>query len=120
MIGYHYSPTANRLSINRHGLLVPTHHPFLVQPVVCSEGHRNPHISLGKTPHQAWELSGGFLKRRAREQHEPVALWPQIWDLYQVWLEPRKYQTNGGYEYQSRRDIPRGHVVRVGSRAIRE
>lgn len=41
MIAYHWSPRDRRESILRLGLLVPTRHPRLVAPVVCSEGHRN-------------------------------------------------------------------------------
>jgi hypothetical protein len=127
MIGYHYSPIENGESIARHGLLVPTRHPKLTAPMVCSEGHRNPHISLGKSPQAAWELSGGFLLRRMMEdkghlEDPPYFTYfnaPEHWYLYQVWLERKKYWSNG-FELQSRRDIPRRHVVRVGSRAIRE
>jgi hypothetical protein len=113
MIGYHYSPATNAASITKHGLLVPTRHPKLTTPVVCSEGHRNPHISLGKTPAQAWALSGGFLARRAQEQraeapdHSP-------WNLYQVDLTQIRYWSNG-YELQVRVDIPRSRVTYVGS-----
>lgn len=120
MIGYHYSPTSNRFSIAKHGLLVPKLHPKLVVPVVCSEGHLNPHISLAKSPAQAWDLSGGFLLA-----HEfgwlsglPSGV-PMWWDLYQVWLQDKKYKSNG-YELQSRKDIQRKHVVRVGFRSIDE
>ena len=48
MIGYHWSPFRNYDSIKTYGLLVPTKHPVLTIPMVCSEGHRNPHISLGR------------------------------------------------------------------------
>lgn len=113
MIGYHYSPAANAESIRRHGLLVPTKHPRLVQPMVCSAGHRNPHISLGKTPAQAWELSGGFLLRRASERREEAV--DVAWDLWQVDLAGIRYATNG-YELQVRTDIRKSRLTYVGSR----
>jgi len=116
MIGYHYSPTRNRESIAKHGLLVPKLHPKLIQPVVCSEGHRNPHISLGKTPFNAWELSGGFLYLRAMQQNLPL---PQDkeWDLWQVNLLSNRYINNAA-ELQVRTDIKRKYVKYIGSRLV--
>lgn len=108
MIGYHYSPVCNRRTIEKHGLLVPTKHPKLVVPVVCSNGHRNPHVSLARNPHTAWSLSGGFLLGRTEDM-------PQEWDLYQVNLCGMSYQAYG-IELQSRQDIPRSRVFYVGSR----
>lgn len=114
MIGYHYSPAANADSITKHGLLVPAKHPKLTTPVVCSEGHRNPHISLGKTPAEAWELSGGFLARRDINRIEAHCGW---WNLYQVDLHSIRYRSNG-YELQVRTDIPRSRVTYIGSRWV--
>lgn len=112
MIGYHYSPATNAASIQKHGLLVPLRHPRLTTPVVCSEGHRNPHISLARTPAQAWDLSGGFLARRAREHGAvPVDGW---WNLYQVDLKGIRYSAQ--YELSVRVDIPKSRVTYVGSR----
>lgn len=114
MIGYHYSPATNHPSITKHGLLVPSKHPKLTTPVVCSQGHRNPHISLGKTPAEAWELSGGFLARRDVNRAAAYCGW---WNLYQVDLAPLRYRSNG-YELQVRTDIPRALVTYLGSRWV--
>ena len=127
MIGYHWSPFANYESIKLYGLLVPTKHPILTQPMVCSEGHRNPHISLGRTPSQAWDLSGGFLIQRAKEQGELDSLSvPMRWDLYEVDLglltyrraqfDRVRYQLSGCDELQVRVDIAKFRVNRVGQR----
>ena len=127
MIGYHYSPFANYDSIKTYGLLVPTKHPVLTKPMVCSEGHRNPHISLGRTPSMAWDLSGGFLIRRAKEQGELDSIeLPMRWDLYEVDLGATVYRRQNyerirhnlcGYdELQVRVDIPKFRVNRVGQR----
>lgn len=117
MIGYHYSPSTNAASIEKHGLLVPLRHPRLTTPVVCSEGHRNPHVSLARTPAWAWELSGGFLVRRAKEQADAtnfgVAGW---WNLYQVDLKGIRYSSQ--YEIAVRVDIPKSRVAYVGSRFL--
>lgn len=114
MIGYHYSPARNAASIAKHGLLVPLRHPKLTTPAVCSQGHRNPHISLGKTPAEAWELSGGFLARRDINRAAVYSGW---WNLYQVDLASIRYRSNG-YELQVRTDIPRSRVIHVGSRNV--
>lgn len=117
MIGYHWSPAVNTPSIRKHGLLVPTKHPKLVVPVVCSEGHRNPHISLGRTPLLAWELSGGFLIRRLNEIRGITTLPPEWrWDLWEVNLG-NNYQSNG-IELQSRKDIGLRAIKYVGGRVI--
>ncbi len=113
MIGYHYSPATNHTSITKHGLLVPLKHPKLTTPVVCSQGHRNPHISLGKTPADAWELSGGFLARRDVNRLGKH----HLWNLYQVDLGSIRYRSNG-YELQVRTDIPRSRVTYIGSRRV--
>ncbi|MBX9661646.1 MAG: hypothetical protein K2X00_24065 [Nitrospiraceae bacterium] len=113
MIGYHYSPATNHTSITKHGLLVPLKHPKLTTPVVCSQGHRNPHISLGKTPADAWELSGGFLARRDVNRIGEH----RLWNLYQVDLAPIRYRSNG-YELQVRTDIPRARITYIGSRRV--
>lgn len=113
MIGYHYSPATNADSIKKHGLLVPSKHPKLTTPAVCSQGHRNPHISLGKTPAEAWELSGGFLARRDVNRLGRH----RLWNLYQVDLTSIRYRSNG-YELQIRADIPRSRVTYIGSRWI--
>lgn len=111
MIGYHYSPASNADSIKKHGLLVPARHPKLTTPVVCSAGHRNPHISLARTPARAWELSGGFLARRDVSRHH--AGW---WNLYQVDLAGIRYSSQ--HEVQVRVDLPKSRVTYVGSRFI--
>lgn len=127
MIGYHWSPFANYESIKCHGLLVPAKHPKLTQPMVCSDGHRNPHISLGRTPSQAWDLSGGFLVQRAKEQGELDSLSvPMRWDLYEINLGeityrrsdfgPVRYKISGCDEIQVRVDIPKFRIARVGAR----
>jgi hypothetical protein len=97
MIAYHWAPQLLRPSIKKHGLLVPSKHPRLTQPTTCSGGHRNSHISLGKTPLVAWSLSGGFLLRRAKEQGEenPTEYIPLGWDLWQVNLDGIRYETTG-------------------------
>lgn len=119
MIGYHYTPARNGHSIKKHGLLVPTKHPKLVTPVVCSEGHRNPHISLGKTPSDAWMLSGGFLfSRAARGVIDDYKSY--LWLLYQVDLQEIPYRKSGCDEIQVRVDIPRRFVKYVGGRYINE
>lgn len=124
MIGYHWSPEANEESLSKYGLLVPTRHPRLTKPLVCSEGHRNPHISLGRTPIMAWALSSGFLVSRAREQKLPI--WGNIpleWHLYEVTLEPTRFDPNpvryrisGCDEIQVRVDIAKHRVMYAGSR----
>lgn len=116
MIGYHWSPLDRRNSIKKHGLLVPSRHPVLVAPVVCSDGHRNPHISLGRTPWSAWELSGGFLERTRR------AGAPMEWDLWEVDLSRKPgralpYWSNG-HELQVRRDIGRSRIALVAHRLV--
>lgn len=121
MIGYHYSPARNGYSIKKHGLLVPTKHPKLVVPVVCSEGHRNPHISLGVNPVEAWTLSGGFLYDR--DQRGVIKLdfeLSHLWLLYQVDLKEIPYRKSGCDEIQVRVDIPRRFVKYVGGRYINE
>lgn len=102
MIGYHWSPDRNFDSIAKHGLLVPNKHPKLVVPVTCSEGHRNPHISLGRTPLCAWSLSADMP-------------WTENgwWNLYEVELS--KWRSNG-YELQVRQDIPRRYVKWIANR----
>lgn len=89
MIAYHWSPYQNAASIRKHGLLVPSKHPRLTTPTTCSQGHRNPHISLGKTPRIAWDLSGGFLIRRDTPDI------PMGWDLWEVNLNGIRYDTTG-------------------------
>jgi hypothetical protein len=117
VIGYHYSPATNAASIAKHGLLVPLRHPKLTTPVVCSEGHRNPHISLARTPSQAWALSGGFLIRRAREQGaSQLYEFGAWWNLYQVDLKGIRYSSQ--YEIAVRVDIPKSRVAYVGSRFV--
>lgn len=116
MFGYHYSPVQNRKRIKIYGLLVPKKHPVITTPVVCSEGHRNPHISLARDPQTAWSLSGGFLVLRANEQGLNDEI-PEDWDLYQVDLRRWRYKAFGD-ELQSRADIPRSRVRYVGSRRI--
>lgn len=113
MIGYHWSPIERRNSILKHGLLIPLKHPKLVEPVVCSEGHRNPHISVGRNPQVAWELSGGFLHRRAIEEHASF-VWRKIiwWDLWQVNLLGVKYKSNWD-ELQIKQDVPRSKVFLI-------
>lgn len=121
MIGYHYSPASNRDSIKKHGLLVPKKHPKLTTPVTCSAGHRNPHISLARTPSGAWRLSGDFVRYRAMQGLLALAELPQgiptQWDLWQVYLPRHSYRAYG-YELQSVRDIPKRHVLYIGSRHI--
>lgn len=111
MIAYHWSPRDRRESILRLGLLVPTRHPRLVAPVVCSEGHRNPYISLARDPHTAWDLSGGFLLLRDCDP-------PRTWDLWQVNLPGRRCRPNlpGSSELVARDDIPRSQIKLVAGR----
>lgn len=116
MIGYHYSPATNAASIEKHGLLVPLRHPRLTTPVVCSEGHRNPHVSLARTPAQAWSLSGGFLVGRAREQGSHLYEYGAWWNLYQVDLKAIRYSAQ--YEIAVRVDIPKSRVTYIGSRFV--
>lgn len=104
MIAYHWSPDVNFHSIKKHGLLVPTKHPKLVVPVTCSEGHRNPHISLGKTPAFAWALSADM-------PWTPEG-W---WNLYEIWLEGIRHRSIGT-EVQVRVDIPRRQVCWIANR----
>ena len=119
MIAYHYSPVENRSSIAKHGLLVPTKHPKLVQPMVCSGNHRNPHVSLARNPKLAWELSGGFMFWRfCRGDLKGLEL-PRQWDLYQVYLPRHSYRAFG-LELKSRKDIPARSVTRVATRLVSE
>jgi hypothetical protein len=104
MIGYHWSPDRNFHSIAKHGLLVPNKHPKLVVPVTCSEGHRNPHISLGRTPLMAYSLSVDMP-------------WTELgwWNLYEVCFCKVKWRTFGT-EIQVRQDIPRRCVHWIAGR----
>src|SRR6202035_2336058 len=116
MIGYHYSPAKNAASIQKHGLLVPLRHPKLTEPVICSDGHRNPHISLARTPAWAWELSGGFLVVRSKERSNDLREHAGWWNLYQVDLKGIRYSSQ--YEISVRVDIPKSRVAYVGSRIL--
>lgn len=118
MFAYHWSPRDRRESIKRRGLLVPKRHPRIITPVTCSEGHRNPHISLGKDPHEAWRLSGGFLQMRVREGLASTP--PSSWDLWQVNLTGIKYRAlyPGAGELVTRADISRRHLALVAHRDI--
>lgn len=117
--GYHWSPSRNHDSIIKRGLLVPTLHPRLTTPVTCSEGHRNPHISIGMTPIHAWELSGGFLVRRAKEQGDldNISI-PLKWDLWQIDIGPTRKWCENDHEYQSTKDISPRWVEFCGTRWI--
>ena len=120
MIGYHYSPVENRESIARHGLLVPKLHPRLTTPVTCADGHRNPHISLARSPHEAWILSGGFMYQRIISgDRQSYFNTPEYWDLYQVQLHKGSYRSDH-MELKSRKDIAPLYVVLVGTRTLRE
>ncbi|AYN58065.1 hypothetical protein HWB90_gp074 [Mycobacterium phage Fowlmouth] len=121
-ISYHWSPSSNHDSIIRRGLLVPKAHPRLTTPVTCSENHRNPHISLGRTPMHAWSLSGGFLLLRA--QQEPLA-WndfqiPLKWDLWEVILPKIRPWRKDDYELTVDQDILPGYLKWVAHRWITE
>ncbi|AZS12541.1 hypothetical protein HWB99_gp005 [Mycobacterium phage DrLupo] len=107
MIGYHWSPADRHDSIRKHGLLVPTKHPKLVVPVTCSEGHRNPHISLGKTPSLAWALSAAM-------PWTPGGLW----HLWEVWFQGQIPYRSTGTELQVRVDIPRRYFGLVAERTV--
>lgn len=117
MIGYHYSPSSNRSSIGKHGLLVPSKHPILTIPVTCSDGHRNPHISLGRTPSDAWMLSGGFLLDQCKRRRRPWVDIYEMWDLYEVDLPRGSYRAYGD-ELQTRKDITKSRVRLVGTREL--
>ncbi len=67
-IGYHWSPTANRHSIQRLGL-VPG------RRTLQGTGFRAPYVCLSPDPSLAWVLSG--------QMFEDVA----SWDLWQVHLD---------------------------------
>ena len=120
-IAFHWSPSANYDSIIRRGLLVPKLHPRLTTPVTCSEGHRNPHISLGRNPMHAWSLSGGFLLRRVEEygwlSGQPKGI-PLKWDLWQVELPNIRGWRKDDYELNIETDITPGHLTWVAHRWI--
>lgn len=113
MIGYHWSPARHRESIKRRGLLVPVKHPERVSATTCSEGHLNPHISLGRNPKDAWLLSGQFLKGRSADAPTP-------WDLWQVDLSGIAYRTlhKGSDELITRSDVPKSHLTLVAHKDI--
>ena len=119
VIAYHWSPSSNHDSIIRRGLLIPKLHPRLTTPVTCSEGHRNPHISLGRNPMHAWSLSGGFLLLRTAEQSP---FWPNHiplkWDLWQVDLPKVRPWRKDDYELNIDMDIPPSHLTWVAHRWI--
>ena len=121
-ISYHWSPSYNHDSIIRRGLLVPKKHPRLTTPVTCSEGHRNPHISLGRTPMHAWSLSGGFLIHRAlNDGYGPLpGSLPQKWDLWEVVLPNIRAWRKDDYELTIDTDISPGHLTWVAHRMIRD
>lgn len=118
-ISYHWSPTKNHDSIIKRGLLVPKLHPRLTTPVTCSEGHRNPHISLGRTPSHAWSLSGGFLIYRAKEQNElGSTVIPLKWDLWEVQIPNTRNWREDDYELNVDKDIPASLLTWVAERWI--
>lgn len=114
-VSYHWSPSRNHDSIIKRGLLVPKLHPRLTDVVTCSEGHRNPHVSLGMTPIHAWNLSGGFLFYRAREQGLIREI-PFKWDLWQVILPNMRSWHKDDYELQIPMDISSAHLTYLASR----
>lgn len=113
MIGYHWSPARHRESIRKRGLLVPAKHPDRVTATTCSEGHLNPHISLGRNPKDAWRLSGAFVKGRE-------GIPPTEWDLWQVDLTGLSYRPlhRGSDELTTRIDIPKSHLALVAHKHI--
>ena len=117
-IAYHWSPSVNHDSIIKRGLLVPKTHPRLTTPVTCSEGHRNPHISLGRNPMHAWSLSGGFLLRRQNELLDVVVDVALKWDLWQVDLPQVRNWRKDDYELNIDTDIPPSHLTWVAHRWI--
>lgn len=116
MIAYHWAPCSVRESIKKHGLLVPTRHPKLTTPTTCSEGHRNPHLSLARNPADAWRLSGGFLVGRSYEATGVTQI-PLSWDLWQVDLHAIRYRCNG-IELQCPSDILKSRLTWIGYRGI--
>lgn len=121
MIAYHWAPKMYRDSISKHGLLVPAKHPRLTRPTTCSDGHRNSHISLGRTPLVAWSLSGGFLLRRLKEQGEELGDYvPLGWDLWQVRLDGIRYETTGRAhgEITTRNDLTKSRLTWLAERWI--
>ena len=120
-IAYHWSPSVNHDSIIKRGLLVPKTHPRLTTPVTCSEGHRNPHISLGRNPMHAWILSGGFLLRRVEEygwlSGQPKGI-PLKWDLWQVEIDTIRDWRKDDYELNVDMDISPSHLTWVAHRWI--
>ena len=118
VIAYHWSPSSNHDSIIRRGLLVPKLHPRLTTPVTCSEGHRNPHISLGRNPMHAWSLSGGFLLRRQNELLDVTVDVALKWDLWQVELPKIRGWRKDDYELNIETDITPGHLTWVAHRWI--
>lgn len=111
MIAYHWSPSDNRKSIQKHGLLIG-------QPsVVTSQGHRNPHLSASRSPMAAWSLSGGFLEGQLRRKR--IEDMPRRWDLWQIDLANIKYQMIPNYiELQIKQDVPRKELHFVAVRII--
>ncbi len=105
MIAYHWSPSTRRRSIARSGLIVGA------RPHVNGE-HRNAHISLARTPADAWALSGQHLARRG------VRAESSGWDLWQVDLTGLPYRTlhTGSRELVTRCPIPTGRVQLVATR----
>lgn len=110
-ISYHWSPSYNHDSIIRRGLLVPKKHTRLTKPLTCSEDHRNPHISLGRTPMHAWSLSGGFLLLVGREC-------PPKWDLWEVVLPNIRNWRKDDYELTVDSDISPSALTWVAHRMI--
>ena len=117
-ISYHWSPSINHDSIIRRGLLVPKKHTRLTTPVTCSEGHRNPHISLGRTPMHAWSLSGGFLIHRAGKDIIAFNEIPLKWDLWEVVLPNIRNWRKDDYELNVDQDITPSHLTWCAHRMI--
>ena len=117
-ISYHWSPSINHDSIIRRGLLVPKKHTRLTTPVTCSEGHRNPHISLGRTPMHAWSLSGGFLIHRAGTDIIAFNEIPLKWDLWEVVLPNIRNWRKDDYELNVDQDITPSHLTWCAHRMI--
>lgn len=102
---FHWSPTARRPAIARHGLRT---HSEPVVNTVCGG-----YICLSQTPSQAWMLSAAAAGKRGEE-----------WDCWQVSLDTddevhvREFFGNRIEELRVHNHIPKDRIWLVGTRVV--
>lgn len=113
-LGYHWSPSTRRRSIERYGLRIG-------QPPVVNgieDDFRAPWISVSASPLQAWWLSAGALQIGGFT--DPAH--PGHWDLYEMDLTDLATQTTTDHHREIRVlvDVPPDRLEWVGKRAFTE